>query len=116
MPAAALARPCCCTRPLWDGESCIRCGRIIYGAPEPEPAPWVQPRKDPWTRAGIVRALRAFAFFRGRAPIPADWESGLGPDWPSLPIVVQSFGSLPAALQASGVIAAGDHASAEPAW
>jgi hypothetical protein len=102
--AAALARPCRCARPMWDGESCVRCGRVIYGAPVPEQAAWTTPRSDPWTRAAVIRALRAFVFFRDRPPVAADWEPGLGPEWPTLPVVVGLFGSLPAALAAAGVI------------
>jgi hypothetical protein len=77
----SLARPRGCSRPLWDGESCIRCGRIIYGAAAQE--------RPPWTT------------LRGRTPVPADLESGLGPDWPTLATLVRLFGSLPAALDAA---------------
>ena len=104
-----LARPCQCSRPLWDGESCVSCGRIVYGAPERERPPWREPRKDPWTRAGVIRAVNAFAFFRGRPPTPADWDAGLGPDWPDLRTVQLLFGSLPAAIEAAMLIARPDH-------
>jgi hypothetical protein len=101
-----LARPCTCARPMWDGDSCVRCGRTIHGAPEQKQTPWrAAPRKSPWTRAGVTRAIRAFVFFRGRAPLIADWGSGMGPDWPTLQAVEQLFGSLSAALLAAGVIA-----------
>jgi hypothetical protein len=94
-----LARPCKCAHPLWDGETCVRCGRTIYNASRREQTP----RKTLWTRAGVTRAVKAFAFFRDRAPMIEDWESGMDPQWPSLRIVEQLFGSLPAAIEAAGI-------------
>ncbi|MET0836107.1 MAG: hypothetical protein ABWY97_04950 [Thermoleophilaceae bacterium] len=60
-------------------------------------------RKHDWTRAGVVRAIRAFTFFRGRPPVPADWNGRLLEGWPPREIVVALFGSVPAAVQAAGV-------------
>jgi hypothetical protein len=94
-----LARPCNCTRPLWDGETCVRCGRTIYRASQRAQTP----RKTAWTRAGVNRAIRAFVFFRGRAPMVADWEAGMDPQWPTLDVVHELFGSLPAAIESAGI-------------
>jgi len=56
-----------------------------------------------WTEAGVVRALRAFAFFRGRAPVLADWSGRMGDDWPKLETVLGLFGSVEAAVRVAGV-------------
>jgi hypothetical protein len=98
-----IARPCRCRRPLWDGESCVRCGHSLPGAPERKETPWLAPRIDPWTHAGVIRALRAFAFFCGRPPVRSDWELGIEADRPSLGTVEQLFGSFAAAVQAAGL-------------
>jgi hypothetical protein len=58
---------------------------------------------NPWTHAGVLRALRTFAFFRGRAPIHDDWSHRTTPDWPPLTVVEHLFGSLPDAVSAAGV-------------
>ena len=55
-----------------------------------------------WSRAHIVRAFQAFAFFRGRAPVPADWGRRLD-DWPPIDVVVSLFGTLEAATEAAGL-------------
>ena len=94
-----LARPCNCTRSLWDGETSVHCGRTIYRASQREQTP----RKTAWTRAGVNRAIKAFVFFRGRAPMVADWEAGMDPQWPTLDVVHELFGSLPAAIESAGI-------------
>jgi hypothetical protein len=99
-----LARPCRCEVPLLDGESCIRCGRaaIVLPPAEAPPPPPVQ-RQITWTRPGVVRAIRAFAFFRGRAPNPQDWHGRMPDDWPSIGTVERLFGSIGAAVSAAGL-------------
>lgn len=63
-----------------------------------------QPRAPvTWTHRRVVRALRAFAFFRGRAPVPDDWTRRMGDNWPRLETVERLFGSLDAAVRAAGV-------------
>jgi hypothetical protein len=51
----------------------------------------------------VVRALKAFAFFRGRAPSREDWSQRMPADWPPLGLVEQLFGSLADALTAAGI-------------
>jgi hypothetical protein len=51
----------------------------------------------------VVRAIRAFTFFRGRPPVPADWNGRLLQGWPPREIVEALFGSVPAAVQAARV-------------
>jgi hypothetical protein len=100
---ALVPRLCRCERTLLDGDTCLRCGRSV------SPLAWGEPRaprprrKHLWTQAGVVRALRAFAFFRGRAPVRSDWGGKKGEDWPSLSTVEALFGSLPEALRAAGL-------------
>jgi len=55
-----------------------------------------------WSRAHVARAFQAFAFFRGRAPVVADWSRRMD-DWPSLDAVEALFGTLDAALRAAGL-------------
>jgi hypothetical protein len=95
-------RVCRCERPLLDDDTCLRCGRatgaeigaLVVDEPRPRRAPT-------WTRHGVVRALRAFAFFRGRPPVAADWSGRMGDDWPALETVERLFGSLEAAMLAA---------------
>ena len=54
-----------------------------------------------WTRAGVVRAIRAFAFFRGRAPTRQDWHGRMPDDWPPVETVERLFGSVGAAVSAA---------------
>jgi hypothetical protein len=51
----------------------------------------------------VIRALRAFAFFRGRAPVPEDWNGRMGNDWPRLDTVAGLFGSIEAAVRVAGI-------------
>jgi hypothetical protein len=96
------ARLCRCDHPLLDDDTCLRCGRaLVVTAPPPSQAP--EPRQIEWTRPGVVRALRAFAFFRGRPARSADWQKRLPDDWPQLETVATLFGSLDAANRAAGV-------------
>jgi hypothetical protein len=100
---ALVARLCRCEHPLLDLDSCLRCGRSVSAATLSEPQPARPPRKHQWTEAGVVRALRAFAFFRGRAPVRTDWSGNMARDWPSFQTVEGLFGSLPEALRAAGL-------------
>jgi hypothetical protein len=96
------ARGCRCERPVLDGENCLRCGRVL--APVVAPAlPPPRSRPPDWTRAGVIRALRAFAFFRGRAPERVDWSGKMASDWPAFETVVSLFGSIEAAVGAAGL-------------
>src|SRR5918998_5117056 len=96
------ARLCRCAHPLLDDDTCLRCGREPSVAPPPlSQAP--KPRQIEWTRPGVVRALRAFAFFRGRSPRHADWQKRLPDDWPELETVETLFGSLEAASRTAGI-------------
>jgi polyferredoxin len=96
------ARLCQCEHPLLDGETCLRCGRWPSVMPE---APLSRPRvrqKVTWTRPAVLRAIRAFAFFRGRAPMPGDWNQRMA-DWPPRATVETLFGSVEAAARAAGI-------------
>ena len=97
----ALARLCRCERPLLDGETCLRCGRSPAVMPEASPPVRVR-QKVTWTRPAVMRAIRAFAFFRGRAPVPSDWNQRMA-DWPARATVEALFGSVevPPARRAS---------------
>jgi hypothetical protein len=97
------ALPCRCQQPLRDQDTCALCGRLLPAARQPERARVRVGPSNPWTRAGVVRALRAFAFFRGRAPARGDWNERMGKDWPPLSIVEQLFGSLPNAVFTAGL-------------
>jgi len=101
---AAQARLCSCEHPLLDAETCLRCGRATSFVPEPSRS--FQRRPAPagseiaWTRAGVARAMTAFAFFRGRPPVRADWNRQMA-GWPSLETVEALFGSVEAASRAA---------------
>jgi hypothetical protein len=95
-------RLCGCERPLLDGETCLRCGRSPSFTPEwTLSRPRVRPKVE-WTPPAVIRAIRAFAFFRGRAPVPRDWNQRMS-DWPPLATVEALFGSVEAAARAAGV-------------
>jgi hypothetical protein len=96
------ARWCRCERPVLNGESCLLCGRLIL-LPEPPAVRPTAPRTNEWTQAGVVRALKAFAFFRGRPPMRADWSGRMGDDWPGLETVQSLFGSVEAAVRVAGI-------------
>ena len=68
----------------------------------PEPMQSLSParRQVRWTRPGVARAISAFAFFRGRPPVHADWNKRMA-NWPSLETVEALFGSLEAATRAA---------------
>ena len=96
-----LAAPTClCERPLLSDDTCLRCGRSLTLAGDPA-APAAR-RKPAWTRPSVERALQAFAFFRGRAPVEADWSRRMN-DWPPLEAVKGLFGSVEAATEAAGL-------------
>jgi hypothetical protein len=90
---------CHCEHPLLDGETCHRCGRFPASV-SPE-APRAAPGRTAWTRAGVVRVVRAFMFFRGRTPERDDWSTPMGPEWPPLDVVEELFGSLDTLLLVS---------------
>jgi len=94
------ARSCRCEHPVLDGESCLRCGRSLFVLPEPRSAPPVQPVE--WTRAGVIRAIRAFAFFRGRPPVDEDWAGRTAENWPAHDTVLRLFGSVDTAVELAG--------------
>jgi len=96
----ARARLCRCEHPLLDAETCLRCGRPRTLVPEPLHSLPPARRKVTWTRPGVERAIRAFAFFRGRPPMAADWNQRMA-NWPSLETVEALFGSLEAANRAA---------------
>jgi hypothetical protein len=70
---------------------------------EPSVVPPPAPSAHEWTQPGVIRALRAFAFFRGRSPVAADWSGRMGDDWPRLETVVGLFGSVEAAVEVAGI-------------
>jgi hypothetical protein len=94
------ARVCRCERPLLSDDTCLRCGRSLSLLPAPSAEP--PKREVTWTQAHIARAFQAFAFFRGRAPVPADWGRRVD-DWPPLDAVEALFGNLEAAVRAAGL-------------
>ncbi len=96
-------RRCRCRRPVLDGESCLLCGRPLILLPEPAVARRTAANTHDWTKAGVIRALKAFAFFRGRPPALADWSGRMGDDWPGLETVQGLFGSVEAAVRVAGV-------------
>jgi len=55
-----------------------------------------------WTRPQVIRAFEAFAFFRSRAPVVADWSRRID-NWPPLETVQEMFGSVEAAAAAAGL-------------
>jgi hypothetical protein len=96
-------RRCRCDRPVLDGESCLLCGRPLILRPEPAVVRRTAAKTHDWTQAGVIRALKAFAFFRGRAPVRADWSGRVSDDWPRLETVLGLFGSVEAAVQVAGI-------------
>jgi hypothetical protein len=59
---------------------------------------------DGWSRRSVVRAIRAFAFFRDRPPTEADWRRRGAGEWPTVATVTALFGSFDGALAAAGVV------------
>ena len=93
LPAAAPAGPrvCNCARPLLTEDTCLRCGlafALVLAPAEPAPE-----RQIDWSRVQVLRAFEAFMFFRGRAPVPADWSKRMD-NWPPLETVEAMFGSV----------------------
>ena len=76
-----------------------RAGRAATGGAQPRP----ERRQITWTRPGVVRAIRAFAFFRGRMPTRSDWQGRMPDDWPPVKTVELLFGSVSAAVSAADV-------------
>jgi hypothetical protein len=56
---------------------------------------------NPWTVAGVVRALRTYEFFVGHPPTATDWSFEDDKEWPSVRTVVALFDSFEAAVQAA---------------
>jgi hypothetical protein len=50
----------------------------------------------------VIRAIRAFAFFRGRPPVDADWAGRTADNWPTHETVLSLFGSVSAAVELAG--------------
>jgi hypothetical protein len=98
----AQARLCRCEHPLLDGETCLRCGRPPSLIPEAALSTPRVRQKITWTRPAVMHAIRAFAFFRGRAPVAADWNQRMA-NWPPRATVEDLFGSVEAAARAAGV-------------
>jgi hypothetical protein len=94
------ARTCTCERPLLSEDTCLRCGRLLTLVGDTT-APAAR-REPAWTRASVERAFQAFAFFRGRAPVEADWSRRMN-DWPPLEAVQSLFGRVEAAAKAAGL-------------
>jgi hypothetical protein len=89
-----------CERPLLSDDTCLRCGRSTSLLPEPGARP--PKRQVTWTQAHVARAFQAFAFFRGRSPVVADWSRRID-NWPPLDAVEALFGTLEAAVTAAGL-------------
>ena len=87
---------------MLDGETCLRCGRSPSVIPAAASSTPRVRQKITWTPPAVVRAIRAFAFFRGRAPVPADWNQRMA-NWPPRATVEALFGSVEAAARAAGV-------------
>jgi hypothetical protein len=101
------ARRCQCETPWRSEDTCVRCGRAVPGMPV-VPAgeqPTVRGAHR-WTRAGVLRALRTYKFFVGRAATPTDWSFEDDSDWPSVKTVMSLFGSFDVAVAAAGVLEA----------
>jgi hypothetical protein len=103
---AGVARRCACSRPLRDDDSCLRCGRWL-----PQADVGFVPRRrrsgvNPWTAAGVTRALRAHRFFVGRLPAASEWPVDDDNDVPGRRTVAALFGSFDAALAAAATSAA----------
>jgi hypothetical protein len=95
-PAGPLV--CNCARPLLTEDTCLRCGRppaLVLAPAQPLPE-----RQIDWSRVQVLRAFEAFMFFRGRAPVPADWSKRMD-NWPPLETVEAMFGSVEAAVAAA---------------
>jgi hypothetical protein len=56
---------------------------------------------NPWTVAGVIRALRTYEFFLGRPATATDWSFEDDKEWPSVRTVVALFGSFDAAVKAA---------------
>jgi hypothetical protein len=97
------ARQCRCDRSVLDGESCLLCGRSVVSLPEALKVRRPAAKSEAWTQQGVIRALKAFAFFRGRAPVQEDWSGRMANDWPRLETVLALFGSVEGAVRVAGI-------------
>jgi hypothetical protein len=94
---------CRCRRAVVDDETCILCGRYV-AVPDRSDEPAPEAPREQWSRAGIVRAIRAFVFFHDRPPSEAEWLGQSGSSWPNAHAVSRLFGSFDDGLAAAGVI------------
>jgi hypothetical protein len=78
------------------------CGRYSAIPDRGEPQPEIR-QLPSWTRAGVVRAIRAYAFFHDRPPSEVEWRAQRGSTWPTEAAVQQLFGSFGDALAAAGL-------------
>lgn len=104
--APARARRCRCETPWHSEETCVRCGHFVRALASAAP-PGEPPRPqtgDRWTRAGVVRALRAHEFFVGRPPTATDWSFENDSERPSVKTVISLFGSFEVAIVAAGLL------------
>jgi hypothetical protein len=96
------ARGCRCASPFRGDDTCLLCGRRVPELMVPTPRAHRSPHDgNPWTPAGVVRALRTFEFFVGRPPSPTDWSFQDDTSWPSVRTVLRIFGSFDAAVGAA---------------
>jgi len=103
------ARACRCETPWRSEDTCARCGHSLPGPAGATPTGSSPPPRSTagrWTRAGVVRALRTYTFFVGRAPTPTDWSFEDDSERPSVKTVISVFGSFDAAVAAAGVVGA----------
>jgi hypothetical protein len=100
--ALGQARGCHCTTPFRDEDTCLLCGRHVPALVNPGPRTRRSPHDgNPWTPAGVVRALRTYEFFVGRPPTDKDWSFEDDRSWPSVRTVLRTFGSFEAAVGAA---------------
>jgi hypothetical protein len=100
--APGRARGCQCEQPWRDDDSCLRCGRWVRQAvPEAPRRRRSRVTGNPWTRAGVVRAIRTFEFFLDRPPTTIDWSAEDDAQWPGARTVERLFGSFEGAVAAA---------------
>src|SRR4051812_27211148 len=99
-PRARTAPGCACEQSWRSDDTCLRCGHSVPAAIQRAPRDRRSPFDgNPWTRAGVVRALRTHRFFVGRAPTAASWSFEEDGALPSVSTVARLFGSFEAAVR-----------------